>query len=728
MKAFLIRTSIVCIFLTGFPRISNSQTIIIEAGLNVVAQGNLNLVVNNGGIRNEGVFTPGNSKVIFDGAAATAVSGSQPISFYNVLFKGTGTKVNDGSASVISTVAVEGNTVLDADGFANDKSFTLKSSDTATASVDVLTTGNIVGDAIVERYINTGTGTGQHGKSWQLLATPASGQTCYQAWQEGGASPAGFGTWITGTGTGFDAATATTSVKLYNEASGGWTAVTNTNNQLQNKLGYMIFIRGDRNANAFNSLPNPTNMRSKGTLYTPFNPPPSVPVTANRYQTFGNPYASRIEFNKVFQLSTGIRDVYYVWDPKLNGNYGLGGYQTLSGVAGYVPTSGSATTYYSAGVPAPYIESGQAVFVLGDATGGNVQFNEQCKVPGNRLVARNPVSSGSLVFQNRQFLFSSLFTQSGIPADGNIVAFEDGLGNQLNEHDAQKLPNPGENFSITRGGQLLAVEAHDALAQQDTIFFHLQNLKKQPYQFRFATVNLPQYFQAYLVDRFTNISTVINLTDSSFVNFVVTADAGSSMPDRFMLVFQQSVVVPVFFVAVNAYKNNNGNNIITWNVSNELSLQDYYIESSSDGIHFSSIGTVLPSNNNGGSATYHFTDQHPFDALNYYRIKARSQNGQLQFSRIVKLAMPAKEPTILVSPNPAKGNKIHLQFRNQSTGTYRLSIINSLAQTVHQETLVIDQPDASRTIQPVNILPAGVYQIVLEHKGQTKTVVQLLIQ
>lgn len=165
-------------------------------------------------------------------------------------------------------------------------------------------------------------------------------------------SPAGYGTWISGTGTGIDVTSATPSMKLYNATSGLWTGITNTGSSLQNKLGYMLFVRGDRTVTTYNAPANKTNMRSKGVLFTPSNPPLSVPVSANLFQSFGNPFASRIEFNKVYLQSTGINNVYYAWDPMLAGSYNLGGYQTISAVAGYMPTAGNETSYYPAGVPA----------------------------------------------------------------------------------------------------------------------------------------------------------------------------------------------------------------------------------------------------------------------------------------------------------------------------------------------------------------------------------------
>jgi len=429
----------------------------------------------------------------------------------------------------------------------NNIAVTLKSSATATASVAAIQPAASIsytgsGSFIVERFINTGLAIGQHVKTWQFLATPTTGQTIYQSWQESGTTPAGYGTWITGTGTGFDVATTLPSLKYFNQAAVNWTAVTNTGNALVNKLGYMLFVRGDRNVTTSNGNPNNTILRSKGQLFSPTNPAPSVPVAANKYQTFGNPYASRIAFSSVFAASTGINDVFYVWDPKLAGSYNVGGYQTISGIAGYVPTVGTppsgnpATDYYPAGVPSPNIESGQAVFVKGNGSGGNVNFNENVKATGSRLVNR-PVNTNDPIAR-RQFLFTSLYTNTGVIADGNIVAFEKGFGNEVNEQDAEKIMNGGENFGLMRDGSILAVEAHEPVKVTDTIFYNMSNLRKQTYQLRFAPVNMGTVnHQPLLVDRFTNVITPLSLTDSIYVDFNVTTDAASAAAGRFFIVF-----------------------------------------------------------------------------------------------------------------------------------------------------------------------------------------------
>ncbi len=725
MKKNKLQLPLLFSMLAGIP--ASAQVVNINNGIKLVAKGTISLVVDKGGLKNDGIFIPDSSTVFFDGASTTAISGSLPITFFNTTFRGTGTKSNEGDASVINTLAIEGSTILDADGVTDGTAFTLKSSDTATANVDKLVNGDIIGNVTVERFINTGTEANAHAKSWQFLATPTTGQSYYQSWQEGGTVPPGYGTWITGTGTGFDVTTPLPSVKFYDHLSSNWTAVTNTNNPLQNKLGYMLFVRGDRTVTTSSGSPNNTNMRSKGVLFTAINPPPSVPVAANLFQSFGNPYASRIEFEKLYNISTGINNVFYVWDPKLNGNWNYGGYQTLSAVTGYIPAAGSATTNYPAGVPCPFIESGQAVLVEGDVNGGNVNFDEDCKVAGNRLVTRQAVTNNSNLPFNRQFLFSTLFTSAGTIADGNIVAFENGLGNDLDAYDAKKILNSGENFGISRNQKVLAIEARNGINAADTIFYYIQNLKQQPYQFRFAPVHIQGGVSAFLIDRFQNNSTPVSLTDSTFIDFAVTATQGSGATDRFLLVFQQAAVVPVKIMGIAATRNSDRSHQVTWKVDNEINIQKYIIERSADSRDFANLGDALPITNNGGAATYSYRDGAPLNTTNFYKVKAISNDGQVQYSDIVKLEPENAISSIVIYPNPVKNNMIHIVFKNQEAGKYEAVLSNKLGQIIYRNSFQIVQGNAEQTIRPVSIMSAGTYQLSIIKEDGARIVQQVIV-
>lgn len=613
----------------------------------------------------------------------------------------------------------------------NNIAITLKSAATATASIAKIQTAASIsytgsGAFIVERFINTGTNTGigEHAKSWQFLATPTTGQTIFQSWQESGATPAAFGTWITGTGIGFDVTSVSPSIKYFNQASFNWTPVINTGISLQNKLGYMLFVRGDRTVTTFNGLPNNTTLRSRGQLFSPTNLAPPVPVPANTFQSFGNPYASRIEFNKVLLASTGINDVFYVWDPKLPGTYNLGGYQTITGIAGYIPTVGTpptgnaATAYYPAGIASPYIESGQAVFVKGNATGGNVNFNEGEKAASSWLVNR---LAGNNEIENRQLLFTTLFTNTGEIADGNIVAFEHGFGNDVNEKDAIKLMNGGENFGFKRDENILAVEAREPVTINDTLQYYMSNLRQQDYQLRFAAINMQAVNrQAYLIDRFSGLIKQISFTDSTYVNFTVTGEPASKATDRFIVVFRLATPLPVTFIDIKAYHQRESVDI-EWQVADEINIRSYIIEKSIGGIYFDSIGSSAARANNGaGIIKYDYPDTYPVEGVNFYRIKSIGTGGAFQYSKIVSMKMPYSKPWFTVFPNPVKNNEINIKLNVLPVGKYRYFLYNSAGQLLLSGTINHIEPSAPAVIKLEVHLAKDIYLLkVTDNKNYT---------
>ncbi|MEO6670666.1 MAG: right-handed parallel beta-helix repeat-containing protein [Ferruginibacter sp.] len=681
----------------------------------------------NGTYTNSGSTITNNGTWVMAGNAATQIfpgAAGNITAMHNLQINNpNGIKLNKSFSITGSLIPTAGNINLDND------TITLKSTSTGTASLDVIQPAASIsytgtGKFEVQRFINTGTGPGEHSKSWQFLAAPVTGQSIFQSWQENGLTPTGFGTWITGTGSGFDATTTTASVKYYDIATSAYKAVTSTANPLLNKLGYMLFVRGDRTVVTSGGLPNNTCMRSRGQVYSPSNPPPSVTVPANSFQTFGNPYPSRIEFSTVRAASSGINDVFYVWDPKLAGTYNLGGWQTISGIAGYIPTVGvppsgnPATIIYPAGVPAPFIESGMAVFVKGNGTGGAISFNENCKSDSSRLVTRQNDNGNNLV--DRQWLYASLFTNTGEIADGNIIAFDDGLGNNVNEYDATKIVNGGENFGIIRDENILAVEAREPLAVTDTIFYYTTNLRQQPYQLRFAPVNMSSVnLQAFLIDRYTNVNLPLLLTDSTYVDFNVTEDAGSSAPGRFIIVFAPLIPLDVTFEDIKAWRHEQNINV-EWHIQNETNTLLYYVERSGDGSQFTPIGKMQPKNNNGGAAYYIWPDTKPLSKGNFYRIKSIDHNGDAQYSRIVKVLFIDKPAGIEVYPNPVTNGKIQLWFIGMPEGIYVVNIFNAQGQCLFKKQLLHQGGTNMETVTPAVYFAHGNYQLLITGPGNTK--------
>lgn len=609
---------------------------------------------------------------------------------------------------------------------------TIKSTVTATGAIADLTNGgvntgnSINGKVIVERYINTGTAAGQHGKSWQFVSASTAGATIKASWMENGVVAANrYGAWITdatGTANGFDATSASPSMKVYVPATDSYTGVTNPNTtNLKNDAGYMLYIRGDRTVTG-NITPVPTVLRSKGTLVTGTQAP--VAVTANKFRSVGNPYASAVDFSKL-TITGGVEtNKFYVWDPTL-GTAGTGGYQTIRKIGStYYATPGgfNANALYNTTNDYRNIQSGQAFFVHATGTAGTVTFNETSKATGSRLANRkNDDAAG--IFR------TSLIGNDGIMADGNILIFEDSATNEIDADDANKVMNSGENFGLLRDGKLLSAEARKTISVADTLFYKMQNMRQLPYQLVFTPENMMEPgLQAVLVDNFLNTRTTISMTDTTTIPVTISAVAGSYAADRFMVVFTKLIsTLPVHITSISAVRNADRTITVSWKAEDELNMVKYEVERSADGVSFKSIVSALPVATNGGNAVYNRIDLSPLATDNYYRIKAISLNGMVQYSAIVKVAAAKTIASIGVYPNPVEGKNANLGFTNQDKGTYKVKIFNQAGQAIYTGSITVTSSNFITTLGLPTSTAAGSYQLQVVSENGTVTTQQVMV-
>jgi uncharacterized repeat protein (TIGR01451 family) len=672
-----------------------------------------------GDITNYGLFDATKGTIEMAGAAPQTIAGSMfyQKSLLNLIVSNSSSSGLSVSSTANDTLKVYGTLSF---GRATSQlntgdNLTLVSNALGTARVDIVGTGNAInGKVIVERYINLGTAPGQHAKSWQFLSTPTTGQSVKESWMENGNTPANYGTQVTGAGgiaAGFDKYTATPSLKYYDYTTNNWIGITNTNNPVYNANGYMIFVRGDRTVTAFDQPPVVTTLRTKGTLLTGTQQP--ISVNSNSIESAGNPYASPIDFTKITK-SASIDNMFYAWDPYLSGMYGLGGYQTLSSTNNWEPVPGG-TTAYPAGLASPTIQSGQAFFVHSTDTSSvttkdinTITFTENCKSAATSSIN---FARKLDVPKTRQFLRVSLYTgpsKTDAIADGNAAVFDPAFSNTIDGDDAIKFLNAGENFSLKRAGKLLSIEAKAPVSIFDTLYYYMSNLAQHTYQLRFAPLNMQSTgLQAFLLDKFLNTSMPLSLSDSSFVNITITANAASSAADRFKVVFRQLNAMPVTFTSIKAIQKDE-NILVEWSVENESGILQYEIEKSADGINFLQTGKVSALNK--GAANYQWTDEQPFEGNNYYRIRSVSRDGKINYTLIVKVVMAKRETKIFVYPNPVTDGFIRLRLKDQTPGIYITRLFNSLGQLILNDKFTICEQSSQQSI-PVNNLPTGIYQL-----------------
>src|SRR5690606_2666538 len=140
-----------------------------------------------------------------------------------------------------------------------------------------------------------------------------------------------------------------------------------------------------------------------------------------------------------------------------------------------------------------------------------------------------------------QYMRIRLFTDDGRIADGVAAVFDADLRLGIDEDDAGKLQNDGENFAITIQEDLFSVEARPLPEELDTIHLAVWNLRKQAYSLRFFPRNMNYHrFRAYLADRYLNTLTELPQHDTFVYTFRSEDHPASSARNRFYIVFKRA--------------------------------------------------------------------------------------------------------------------------------------------------------------------------------------------
>lgn len=737
--------------ITNFPVINNSTA------------STYNLTVNNGGsisVASAGILNAYGNVDVQSGASLVNSGTISLVGTGAQTFPGAGTigsmnilEFNNASGITLNNNITVTNELKPTKGtFAlGNYDITLKSTIDRTASVSRVggTAGNTAGFTygtgrfIVERYINTGTNIpvtspAQHAKSWHFLAAPTrGGQSIHSAWMEGATAMAdpnpGYGIIIggwAGVGGGFDLYTPQPVMKTYVPATNTYVGVGNPKTtEIGSDNGYMIFVRSDRRS-AQTAVP--TTLRTRGTMQVGDIGP--ITVTKGLYQGIGNPYPSAVDYTNLVN-TPGLSKSIYVFDPAISGTRALGGWQTLSYVTGYLATPGG-TSLYNTTTSYTTVQSGQAFMVKATAAGNNganptITFHESDKVSGSRVTTRGSSPSNNIAAI--VMLRSNLMVMNGASmelADGNSAVFDNAYSNVVDEDDAAKSINAGENFGLLRDGSKLAVEARQSIGSEDTLYYDMSNIR-QPltYKLQFVPQNLSTAnVSAELIDKFLNTRTPISLADTNYVTFTTSSTVGSTASDRFKLVFKPLAPVPVLFTSIAAKRNTDKTIAVEWRVQNEIDMDRYELERSADGKNFATLYSAVPQVNNGGSAIYPYIDATPLTSDNFYRVKALTIGGRVQYSAIVKVAPLSNTGNIAVYPNPVEGSTMQVVFTNQKAGIYEVQLTNALGQIMFKDKWTLAAGNQTRYIDLNKDRASGVYRLQLTSSNGEVKVIQVNVK
>jgi len=633
--------------------------------------------------------------------------------------------VNGGNISLASPLSIvagssPGTVTLNGGTLNTSDNLTFKSDASGTARLATITGGALVnGKATIERYIPAARG-------WRFLSVPISSTgapTINAAWQEGLTTASsnpnlypGYGVKIAGgtTANGYDASNTNSSfIKAYNNTTSSFVVLPSspgTNIPITNYPAYCLYIRGDRSIDlmqGLNAAITSTTLRIKGQLKTGNQ---AMNVNAgNNYTLMGNPYPSAIDFGTLTKSNVG--NTMYIWDPKMAGNYGIGAYVTVSW--------NSATGMYDATTSnstiSRYIASGEAFFVYSadHVNPGTLTIKESDKTAsGIDQVYRTTGAAQKL----RTNLYLVNADSSTSLLDGVLTTFDDLNSNDVDGEDARKLINNGETIGLSRDNNMLSIERRKTIAASDTVFLNISRMKIHDYKFEIAAENLDMPgLIGFVKDNYSNTvnNMPVNMNGITSIPFSINSDPASYAVNRFSIVFAIQGPLPVTIRSIKAYRQQKNINV-EWSTDNEINIKEYELEKSADGRNFASINIAKATASNGGSASYKFTDQSPFEGNNYYRILSIENDGKAAFTNIVKVVVPVSESNskIVVYPNPVTGNTVSLQFNNIRKGNYTVKIFNNAGQLIatklieHSENVPVENIELSQKIVP------GKYELI----------------
>lgn len=205
-----------------------------------------------------------------------------------------------------------------------------------------------------------------------------------------------------------------------------------------------------------------------------------------------------------------------------------------------------------------------------------------------------------------------------------------------------------------------------------------------------------------------SVATTGTITSNSLSSFGRMAIGSISFP------------LPLKFIGIAAVLENSTVRI-KWKTANEVSVQNYNVQRSTDGINFSTIATI--SAKNGDLQSYECLDVSPISSKLYYRIRSNDFDGKTSYSGTVAVKLDGNQRMLLIN-NPVN-NVIQLLTQNIPASVYLYQLVNSAGQVCRKGSFSCE--GSTIITIPVDAVSPGSYTLIV-FKSLEKNQFKVLIQ
>ena len=147
-------------------------------------------------------------------------------------------------------------------------------------------------------------------------------------------------------------------------------------------------------------------------------------------------------------------------------------------------------------------------------------------------------------------------------------------------------------------------------------------------------------------------------------------------------------------------------NHLFWKTANEIGIEVFHLERSSDGIDFETLAKI-PAQSESIENYYEWTDTAPLTKA-WYRLKIIEKSGRVELSDIIFLEKKSDTPySIQIYPIPAV-DQLFIEFETAKKEKVHLSLF-SVTTPLITSLIVQSESGGNTTAFPLENLPSGMY-------------------
>ncbi len=167
--------------------------------------------------------------------------------------------------------------------------------------------------------------------------------------------------------------------------------------------------------------------------------------------------------------------------------------------------------------------------------------------------------------------------------------------------------------------------------------------------------------------------------------------------------------LPVTLSQFDATLNSDNTTDITWTTDIEINSAYFNVLRSTNGVDYTSIGSVTSHGNSSVQNHYQYTDPIPVTGVTYYRLQMVDLDGSSKYSEI-RVVRPSAVTSISIFPNPAR-NFVNVSLGMTISKNLVIRLISQNGQLLQQKTVT---NGAGTTISlPVSQYAEGMYLLQL---------------